>query len=179
MREALSARDNWQQEAADRGDEPEAIVYHIFERYFRDSPYEITRRPKDLKGIYGNDRGIQPDHSIKNLRTERTVFLEVKRQRARGNAHERACKYFTPGIVHAGRQAGNLGDDVFPFWLIFTNGIATDERYVREISFWFGEQRKDALTLWRDLAEKEPLITHFERYIVPKLGGAKRASSAP
>lgn len=55
--------------------------------------------------------GVSPDFSITNTRTGKILFGEIKRQDGwvegkkpndgRGNAHERMCKLFTPGLIKA------------------------------------------------------------------------------
>jgi type II restriction enzyme MunI len=59
-------------------------------------------------GRYGR-HGIIPDFAIDNLKTKKPLYVEVKRQdgwvegkeksAGRGNAHERSCKFFTPGLL--------------------------------------------------------------------------------
>jgi hypothetical protein len=124
-----------------------------------------------LAGIYGTGsggrpHGIRPDYSIFNSETGRTVFVEVKRQRAAGNAHERACKYMMPGILDAMRRVGNQPADVIPMWWVFTNGIATDPRYVQEIMFWFRGIEPNVL-LWGD--RESDVTAHFDQFIRPML----------
>ena len=60
--------------------------------------------------------GVSPDFSITNTRTGKILFGEIKRQdgwvegkdpsAGRGNAHERMCKLFTPGLLNAYREIG-------------------------------------------------------------------------
>ena len=94
------------------------------------------------------------------------MFVEIKRQRAAGNAHERACKYMMPGILDAMRQVGNQPADVMPMWWVFTNGIATDPRYVQEIMFWFRGIEPNVL-LWGD--RRSDVTAHFDQFIRPML----------
>lgn len=166
-RESLQNRDNWQEEAGERGRTDEDKFFNCLRDYFVGAPYSIENQPKDLARIYGS-RGIKPDHVIRNSQTGRSIFVEVKRQRAAGNAHERACKFFTPGIVNAGRRIGNIRQKDFPYWMVFTNGIASDEKYREEINFWF-ESVQGALLLWTDIANCNLVIAHFEKHIKPIL----------
>ncbi len=94
------------------------------------------------------------------------MFVEIKRQNPRGNAHERACKYMMPGILNAMRQAGNQPDCAIPMWWVFTNGVATDPRYKREIKFWFQGIERHVL-LWSD--RRADVTEHFDRFIRPLL----------
>ena len=173
-REHLESRDNWQQEGNFRGNEAEkafqaAIVSHL------DRSYRTTFEPKDLSGIYGHHEtgrphGVIPDYLIRNVETGRAVFVEIKRQRAAGNAHERACKYFTPGILASARQIANQPEDTIPFWWVFTNGIATDARYRREIMHWFRGVEAHLL-LWEDINDPAVVTHHFDTHIRPLLVG--------
>ena len=177
-REHLEGRDNWQRDSAIRGSEAERAFDAIMQNYVIDTDYEYEYKPKDLRGIYGlqpsgrrgeQPHGILPEAVIRSKTTGRAVYVEVKRQRAAGNAHERACKYFAPGIIASARAIARQPEGIIPFWWIFTNGIATDPRYVQEITHWFhGVERH--LLLWESIQDYEPVISHFERHIQPMLG---------
>ena len=171
-REHLSLRDNWQARGNFLGNEAErafqaAIVSHL------DQNFQTDFKPLDLKGIYGTNEtgksyGIIPDYLIRNTETGRAVFVEIKRQAKRGNAHERACKYFTPGILTSARQIANQPDDAIPFWWVFTNGIATSEKYRREITHWFRGVEAHLL-LWEDIDDPAVVKRHFDAHIRPLL----------
>ena len=165
-REHLAGRDKWQDFAGVRGQTAEDAFQEIMSFAFQGTVYSLVSQPKDLAKIYGT-RGIRPDFAIANKLTDRTMWVEIKRQQAAGNAHERACKYFTPGIVSAAQRIGNLGEG-FPFWLLFTNGIASDERYRTEIQFWF-TGLEGGLTLWKSFTDHETITDHFDAHIVPLL----------
>ena len=167
-REHLENRDNWQAESAIRGSEAERAFDAIMRLYCTGTEYRYTSKPRDLREIYGRSHGIVPEAVIRNSRTNRAVYVEVKRQRNAGNAHERACKYFAPGIIASARAIANQPDDIIPFWWIFTNGIATDPRYVQEITHWF-RGVEDNLLLWQAIRDYEPVVDHFERCIKPML----------
>lgn len=173
-REFLALRENWQKEAGNRGKEMEVSFTDVMEEIFQTpgfQSYEVETNPKDFKKLYGSPKrwGLQPDASISNTKTGRTVYIEVKRQRPYGNAHERACKYFAPGIVSAAREQGNIRKDDFPFFLIFTNGLASDERYMSEISFWFkcpdNPKMENHFLLWN--MNKDDLLIFFLECILP------------
>ena len=173
-REHLENRDNWQSDSSIRASEAEAHFDAIMTNYLRDTVYEHEFHPKDLEGIYGSlpgsrrSYGIRPEYVIRNTQTGRAVYVEVKRQRAAGNAHERACKYFAPGIIASARRIANQPEGVLPFWWVFTNGIASAPRYVQEITHWFRGYEGNLL-LWQSLDDYEPVIDHFERHIRPML----------
>ena len=178
MRERLAERENWQEEAGERGLSAERIFDAIMQQHLDGTPFEGVLKPKDLANIYGTradargrerPHGIRPDYAVRNTQSGRVIFVEIKRQRAAGNAHERACKYFTPGILGAMRDVGNHPQDTIPMWWIFTNGVATDPRYVEEIMFWFQGIEGNVL-LWEGAPDAGAVTEHFDRFIRPMLG---------
>ena len=177
MRERLAGRENWQEEAGQRGLSAEQAFDAIMREHLGGAPFEAAPRPMDLADIYGvrtdargreRPHGIRPDYALRNAESGRAVFVEIKRQRAAGNAHERACKYLTPGILGAMRERGNQPANAIPMWWVFTNGIATDPRYVQEIMFWFRGIEGNVL-LWGDTNDPAAVVEHFERFIRPML----------
>ncbi len=169
-RRHLESRDKWQDEAALRGMTAENQFHEVLSRHIAKLEVGVTvsKRPKDLEGIYGlhasgRPHGIRPDAAIHG--PHKSIFVELKRQRAAGNAHERACKYFAPGILRSGRKIAKQPQDVIPFWWIFTNGIAEDERYAREIAHWF-QGAEGHVLLWCPRSPSR-LVSHFERHILP------------
>jgi len=110
------------------------------------------------------------------------MYVEVKRQdgwvegkeasAGRGNAHERSCKFFTPGLRKVLQNKGQLGDDVLPFWVVFLGDIARDPKRTREITLWY-EGVEDHYFMWADTSNPDPLITHFEERLMPYLLGEK------
>jgi hypothetical protein len=159
-----------------RGHGAEDVFHAIMQFYLRGQGFERVKKPPDLKGIYGqrttgNPHGIRPEYAVRHKASGRTIFVEIKRQRASGNAHERACKYFAPGIVESSRQIARLPEGTFPFWLIFTNGIATDPNYRREITHWF-RGFEGHLLLWPSVDHHDALIDHFDTHIRPILEGS-------
>ena len=166
-REHLASRAKWQGQAGAAGEGAEMTFQAVFSNYLQD-PYEITDKPRDLKSIYGENHGIEPDFSISSKQTGRKIFVELKRQRKGGNAHERACKYLTPGIVDAGHRIGNIRNEDFPFWIIFSGELVQDRKRRQEITFWF-KGIEENLFLWEDLRKYEALKEHFEYRIRPIL----------
>ena len=144
---------------------------------------DIPLSEKELAEIYIPDikirrHGVYPDYAITNSKTQKTIYIEVKRQdgwvegkkrsAGRGNAHERSCKFFTPGLQKILRKAGNLSDDILPFWTVFQGDITRDPCRVREITCWYDDL--DAhFFFWRDTTNPEPLIEHFIEKIKPLL----------
>ena len=173
-REHLAGRDNWQADSAVKSSEAERAFDAIMLNYLFGTDYEYRRKPQDLKAIYGKNpytgrpHGIVPEAVIRSRITGRAIYVEVKRQGNEGNAHERACKYFAPGIVASTREIARQPDTILPFWWIFTNGIATDAKYVQEIMHWFQGIENNVL-LWESIGNYESVIIHFDDYIRPML----------
>ena len=163
-REHLKNRGNWQDEANKRGSESETSFSGVMKQYFIGSDFSIEDGPRDLAGIYGRKRGIRPDHAIRNRKNRKAVYVEVKRQGAKGNAHERACKYMMPGILSSAREASHQPDHVIPIWWIFTDGIAIDECYQRQIMHWFRGIEGNVL-LWQNIGDSSVVTGHFEEHI--------------
>lgn len=119
--------------------------------------------------------GVSPDFSITNTRTGKTLFGEIKRQdgwvegkersAGRGNAHERLCKLFTPGLIKAYRKYGGITNtDILPFWVVLEGDITRDPKRNREIAFWFDSYDKNFF-MWRPNMTDNDLINHFEKYL--------------
>ena len=127
-----------------------------------------------LAGIYNPDKlwihGVHPDFAIDNTKSKKTLYVEVKRQdgwvegkhpsAGRGNAHERSCKFFTPGLLKILRKQSKLGDNVLPFWIVFQGDIARDPKRVREITCWFAEYSAHFF-MWSNSTSDKLLIKHF------------------
>lgn len=145
--------------------------------------------------------GVSPDFAIENTRTGKILFGEIKRQdgwvegkvpsAGRGNAHERLCKLFTPGLLKAYRKIDHITDpSILPFWVVFEGDITRDPKRVREITFWF-DKYKANFFMWRPAHTGTELINHFENnlknhleesaaeYLVPKFQYAKAATPKP
>ena len=176
VRDRLAGRDNWQAEAGERGLTAERVFDAVMQEHLVSTPFEGALKPNDLAGIYGvlvdgrgreRPHGIRPDYVIRNPVNGRAVYVEVKRQRTAGNAHERACKYMMPGILDAIRTIGNQPESSIPVWWVFTNGIAIDARYEQEIMFWFRGIEENVL-LWGD--RRADVTEHFDQFIRPMLG---------
>ena len=190
-------RKKWQDYSGKNAGKAEYDFYKTFKILFEDTEFVIRPKPKEFNKIYVNVKlsknelseiytpdtpitkhGVSPDYAIDNKETNKTIYIEVKRQdgwvegksrsAGRGNAHERSCKFFTPGLQKILRQKGNLGDDVLPFWTVFQGDITRDPCRVREITLWY-DKYKAHYFLWRDPKIKNPLIEHFITKIKPLL----------
>lgn len=123
--------------------------------------------------------GISPDFAIENTRTHKILFGEIKRQdgwvegkdpsAGRGNAHERLCKLFTPGLQKIYRQIGLIDStDILPFWVVFEGDITRDPKRNREVAFWFDTYDKNYF-MWRPTMTDKDLTDHFDKYLKPYL----------
>jgi hypothetical protein len=117
----------WQLENGIKASKAEYNLIEVLEEYFKGTKYRVRKSPNDFNKMYINfplqenvlseiytpekkitTHGIRPDFAIDNLETKKVIYGDSKRQDGwvegkkskdgRGNAHERMCKYFTPGI---------------------------------------------------------------------------------
>ena len=199
-KQELKNRAEWQDMSGMKAAIAEHNLYNALGDYFSGTCYELIRHPKHLKNLYANIAlsqttlrqifcpnidydsvkwGISPDFAIRNSKTGKMIFGEIKRQdgwvegkapsAGRGNAHERLCKYFTPGLLDACRRIGGIADEsVLPFWVVFEGDITQDPKRVREITFWFGNFQGNFF-MWRPNHTEKELIQHFRKYIRPSL----------
>ena len=133
-------------------------------------PDEATMRNAQSRGW-----GISPDFSIENKKTGKILFGEIKRQdgwvegkepsAGRGNAHERMCKLFTPGLMKKYRELSGITDpDILPFWVVLEGDITRDPKRNREIAFWFDTYDKNYF-MWRPQMTDKDLVDHFNKYL--------------
>lgn len=171
-RKHLGDRKEWQGKSAARGHGAEDVFHALLSMHLRGSDLKAIKKPRSLRGIYGvhektgQPHGILPEYEIRNRQNGKIIWVEIKRQRAQGNAHERACKYFMPGILESAREIGGHHKGVVPFWLIFTDGIASHPRYRREITHWFQGHESNVL-LWKSVDDHDAVLNHFEKHIRP------------
>lgn len=163
MREHLSKRDKWQDKANLGGLSREETAKKILATYLLSEPiYTVIEKPQHLRHIYDNKWGICPDFSIENTLTGKIAFFETKRQGTQGNAHERACKYFAPGIE---RICTAIAGFDRPFFFIFMNGLTQDPKKRAEITAWFDAPGyEDRVLLWEN-RDIHKLIAWFEGVI--------------
>lgn len=134
-------------------------------------------KPDDttMKNAQRRGWGVSPDFSITNQKSGKILFGEIKRQdgwvegkdpsAGRGNAHERMCKLFTPGLMKAYRQIGKITDtSILPFWVVLEGDITRDPKRNREIAFWFDQYDKNYF-MWRPGVSGTKLVEHFDKYL--------------
>ncbi len=190
-------RRKWQDYCGNNASLAENAFFDCFSKVFRDTEFSIISKPKDFQNIYVTvplsadiiseiynpqepitRHGVLPDYAIKNNKTKKTIFIEVKRQDGwvegkerrdgRGNAHERSCKFFTPGLLNALRQKSLIKEPALPFWTIFLGDITRDPCRVREITFWYGKHTNHFF-FWRKVPDPDLLFKHFDERILPLL----------
>lgn len=190
-------RKKWQHYGGHNAANAEHSFYDVFDELFEGTDLELIRQPDkfnkiyvgvqleedELEQIYIPDKeikrhGIKPDCLIRNNATGKEIYIEIKRQdgwvenktrsAGRGNAHERLCKYFTPGLMKLMHEESGISADKYPFWIVFQGDITRDICRVREIRFWF-DGNKENVTFWRNAKDANPIIEHFFTYILPML----------
>ncbi len=150
--------------------------------------FRIRKHPRDFINIYSNiklsakvakdiyipekkySHGISIDFAIDNIVSNKTLYVEIKRQdgwvenlsssAGRGNAHERLCKFFTPGLLNILREKGGIAKPHLPFWVVFGGNITRDPKRVREITCWFQEHDANFF-MWRSQEDVKPILSHF------------------
>lgn len=187
----LRKREIWQNLSGPKAGVAEKNFYEVFLEEFKDSDFEIRPNPKEFNNIYFDIKlnkkvlteiytpdlkkwrhGLVPDYAIDNKKSKKTLYVEVKRQdgwvegksrsAGRGNAHERSCKFFTPGLLKILRHHGKLGKNVLPFWVVFQGDITRDPCRVREITCWY-DNCSAHFFMWRNLKDRKSLINHFNK----------------
>ena len=186
-------RRKWQDYGGSSAAAAEAAFFASFQTVFQDTEYRIRRNPKEFQNIYVNTplsdqtiseiynpdtpvtrHGVYPDYAIDNTKTNKTLFVEVKRQDGwveggkrsdgRGNAHERSCKFFTPGLLRILRDASGIEKPHLPFWTVFQGDITRDPCRVREITCWY-ENFEPHFFFWRKAPNPERLFEHFDAHL--------------
>ena len=166
----------WQKSVKTSGEDIEKSFNGFFEYFFENSNYEIIKNPNDFRCIYSDSdnckyrQGIQPEFLIRNKRRKKSIIVEIKRQGIgnRGNAHERACRYFMRGMETPLKKICNT--DFLPVWIVYANGIARDEKRIREINFWFSGMPKYHYCFWSNISSFSEIKNHFKNQIEPVLG---------
>ena len=190
-------RKKWQDYSGLKATTAEYYFYDMFNSLFKNTEYELEKQPSKFSNIYVNVKlskqeqaeiyspketiskhGIKPDCLIRNKRTQKEIYVEIKRQDGwiegksrkdgRGNAHERLCKYFTPGLLKLLRRKSGIAAPKLPFWIVFQGDITRDPCRVREIRFWFDKNDTNVF-FWRDTNDKKKITEHFIKKIAPLL----------
>lgn len=190
-------RKKWQDYGGTHAATAETNFIDVFKTLFEGTEYSVIPHPKCFANIYVNvhlsdeelsqiyvpdetiaRHGITPDAAIVNKKTGKTIFIEVKRQdgwvegkerkAGRGNAHERLCKYFTPGLLKVLRSKSKIDEEYYPFWIVFQGDITRDICRVKEITLW-SDGFTDNYFFWRNTKDATSLVEHFIEHIAPMI----------
>ena len=175
MAEVLASRNPvWVLDSASSAYGSEKAFFDVMDVYFKEilktDKFSVEKKPRNLKGVYGltekgSAHGIEPDFSLLNDETGKSIFVEIKNQKNEsGNAHERLCKYWTPGLLKSLREVSNQGDDVCPFWGILSGGIAQNANYRQEVRHWFYGYEGNIM-FWENTLNYKIIIDHFNNNI--------------
>ena len=187
----------WQDYSGYNAKKAENNFYEAFSEYFKNTDFRIRSKPTEFKDIYIDTKlskqelseiytpdkpitrhGVFLDYAIDNIKTNKSIYIEVKRQDGwveggkrsdgRGNAHERSNKFFTPGLLKILRDKSNVRPEALPFWTIFQGDITRDPCRVREITCWYDDYEAHFF-FWRDNKNPKKLFNHFNKHIKPLL----------
>lgn len=190
-------RRKWQGYGGGNAAAAELSFFSSFNNVFADTEYKIRPKPKEFQNIYVNielkpedleaiytpeaavtRHGVFPDYAIDNIKSGKTIYIEVKRQDGwieggkrsdgRGNAHERSCKFFSPGLLKLLRAQGKIAEPALPFWTVFQGAITRDPCRVREVTCWY-DGYEGHYFFWRHAPNPELLFVHFDNWIAPLL----------
>ncbi|MFV0520442.1 MAG: MunI family type II restriction endonuclease [Lachnospirales bacterium] len=152
-------------------------IYSTFElpTIIKEKIYNIDVSEKRKNGKFKYSWGIKMDFAIRNNKNGKTLFGEIKRQdgwiettdpaAGRGNAHERSCKYFTPGLMKVIREKSNIDSDILPFWIVYVGDITRDPKRNREIAYWFQGYERNYY-MWRNQDDLGELLDFFENNLL-------------
>ena len=187
----LRKRRIWQDVGGAKAAIAEYYFHDVFKNVFEGTNFIIRSKPQEFNTIYVNfpiseknrveiynppdpikKHGIAPDYAIEHKKSRKILYVEVKRQdgwvkgktrsAGRGNAHERSCKYFTPGLLKILRKKSGIRKNALPFWTVFQGDITRDPCRVREITCWF-DVYTNHYFFWRDTKDPTQLVEHFDQ----------------
>jgi len=140
--------------------------------------YNIDVNKKKPNGKLKYKWGISMDFAIRNKKNNKVLFGEIKRQdgwvegkepsAGRGNAHERSCKYFTPGLFKEIQKTSKISNKILPFWVVFVGDITMDPKRNREIAYWYQGFEKNFF-MWRDEKDLGSPLDFFENNLLKYL----------
>ena len=130
--------------------------------HFREYKGAVNGRIQEKR----SECGIIPDLQIKNKKTGRIHFVEVKNQNDAGNAHERCGKYATD-IVH--HMKVKMGTHHHPISYIFGGSMVRKRKYILELKACYSIFAPGHLVLLNKDDNKEIIIAWFNTIVRPIL----------
>lgn len=121
--------------------------------------YEVEIQPKELLKCFSGVYGVKPEAVIKNKKTGKRLFVEVKKQGDAGNAEERVCKYHTKKFYEL--MFNTYGYEYHPFVAVFCEKLATNSRYTIKFQDLLESTN---YCLWKNY-DKDVLKVSLERWL--------------
>jgi hypothetical protein len=128
-----------------------------------DPEWEVKDHPKDLQYMIDGKYGVIPEASLRNLRTKKVMYFEVKKQGDKGNADERACKHHTVQFEKKLKAFTKM--PFHAFVTVMCESLATLPRYTVKHPYFFEE---DAYVNWVNY-DVDILKQFLEVNVIPKL----------
>ena len=110
--------------------------------------------------------GIIPDLQIRNKKTGRLHFVEVKNQNDSGNAHERCGKYATDIVHHMKVRMGQL---THPISYIFGGAMVRKRKYILELKACYSLLAPGHLVMLDKDDNKDKILAWFNTVVRPNL----------
>ena len=109
--------------------------------------------------------GIKPDIMIRNKKTGKMHFAEVKNQEDKGNAHERCGKYATGILSHMKKK---MGVSHHPISYIFGGKLVTKRKYILELMACYQDFAPGHLVLLNQTdSDREIILNWFQSVVKP------------
>lgn len=123
----------------------ESIFIEAARSVLDEARYVVEEQPRELRAIFGDGLGVQPEAVIISRATNRRFFIEVKKQGPQGNAEERAYKHHTVQFHRLLQSTYRY--DYHPFVTVFCESLAVLPRYTVKIAHLI---EPDHYLLWAD-----------------------------
>lgn len=158
--------------ALEKGRAAEQAVHDALAQYCSDHNLEQHRESHDYDGFFGERNGFKTDGSFFNPATEISIELEIKYQGAGGNTWERNGRFWFPAVRRALEKKCNIRNGVFPLWCVFCGPMVASRKYQEKILGSYGPEYLSNVSLIQNPThEKDKVLQHFVKYIVPILKG--------
>jgi hypothetical protein len=169
MSDVLSARNtDWIKDAAIAGAIGENTILDILQKLPKDE-YTVETKTEKCKIQKRTSGFYSLDIAITSIKTGLTMFVEVKKQHARGNAHERAYKYLPYGGI-AQYIRKTLKQNFHSVIVVFTGEMASTTKYIDEIE----EQYSNASGMvFLFTGNVDAFTKYVEEEILPRINGIK------